>query len=136
MNREIKFRAWDGDKLITDNSVKFFVEFDGTVWFNDGVTEYDMLIEQPHFILMQYTGLKDKNGKEIYEGDIISNPFNSDKNVIKYDWFAPDENFPQCKILGFCATEEFGLGLDINGIVSIEVIGNIYEHEYLLNERI
>lgn len=66
MSREIKFRAWDGEKLIKEmafihilgNDVIAFREDLGE-WIEDGVA------------LMQFTGLKDKNGKEIYDGDIL-----------------------------------------------------------------
>ena len=53
--REIKFRAWDKDLL------KMYSKW--TVIPDD---------DRSH-ILMQYTGLKDKNGVEIYEGDILKN---------------------------------------------------------------
>ena len=61
--REIKFRAWDNkqNKMRNDG---FSIYYDGSIQFADS-------IESKDFILMQYTGLKDKNGKEIYEGDIL-----------------------------------------------------------------
>ena len=62
--REIKFRAWDlvHKKMIQVKSLEFGV---GITHQNDDMGDID------GYLLMQYTGLKDKNGKEIYDGDIV-----------------------------------------------------------------
>ena len=75
--REIKFRAWDlnnrkmYDSYIVDENGSFCV--DGDFTNNCECSEEDRVIQ------MQFTGLKDKNGKEIYEGDIIEQIFYGDE---------------------------------------------------------
>ena len=62
MNREIKFRAWDevSEKMLNWND-----------FLDTNMKNTFLAPESTGLILMQYTGLHDKNGKEIYEGDIV-----------------------------------------------------------------
>lgn len=72
MTREIKFRAWDieNKQMIPVGKLLFFD--DDTIHVGNRPTSYRGVQQ---LILMQYTGLKDKNGKEIYEGDVIKVPY-------------------------------------------------------------
>jgi uncharacterized phage protein (TIGR01671 family) len=123
--RDIKFRVWDGDIMHQDCSM--FIEIDdGTVWENDPQEEYhDSLKERHGYTLMQYTGLKDKNGKEIYEGDIIktTNYRNGRETngVVKFEADVCESGFNFGSIGWY--KDEF------------EIIGNIYEHPHLLNSK-
>jgi uncharacterized phage protein (TIGR01671 family) len=72
MNREIKFRAWHKDLKKMFKIGQITLE-EGTWNFEPNDRDFiGMSIPyQPSFVLMQYTGIHDKNGKEIYEGDIV-----------------------------------------------------------------
>lgn len=117
--REIKFRAWDIHK--SEMSKSF--ELGGYPLFpNDRTASYWPKMTT----IMQFTGLKDKNGKEIYEGDIIITHFTkttqydayTEKGVVVLHW----NMFIGAKI------EDQVHGKN-NGIYShSEIIGNIYEH--------
>lgn len=111
--REIKFRAWDYKYKETSESFNVLQPFE---MINKRVANGDS------FELMQYTGLKDKNGKEIYEGDIVSFKDTKYEVIFHKSWgsFCVSAlNFIQCSPFYSESTK-------------YEVIGNIYENEELL----
>jgi len=133
-NRIIKFRAWDKDKkeMIQVRSVHFDTVNKVVGCFcNKGHTG-DRLIK--NFELMQYTGLKDINGKEIYEGDIAKWRFLVDERD-EPSWREPFEvkfinnafNITPCQLWIGSHNES-----DIMCEAAYEVIGNIYENPELL----
>ena len=136
--REIKFRAWDGKRMrgIGKND-----------WFslrNDGMLSFGQQGD-PSIALMQYTGLKDKNGKEIYEGDIL---FNEDAFGCHTSWGDATDNFPNHRLIAWDETYakfDFnfleanirnrgcsGFSLCISNAKHFEVVGNIHENPELL----
>jgi hypothetical protein len=109
--REIKFRAWDTCEKIM------------IPWQND--LDLNEILRHSRFCPMQYTGLKDINGREIYEGDIIQ--IYKARYEIKY-W--GDKGFPMFDIDAW-ATNGLAWALsDLN--LKVEVIGNVYENPELL----
>jgi hypothetical protein len=116
--REIKFRAWDKENEEMYDVAMIDVET-GEVAYTDHPTGYnaDALLEQVE--LMQYTGLKDKNGKEIYEGDIILR-----QDEVGRIEFSEDGSF-LIRFPHHLARMNATWG-------PIEVIGNIYENPELL----
>ena len=127
MMREIKFRAWDdADGVHRDEGCMSY-----------GIT--DITCDAAH--IMQYTGLKDKNGKEIYEGNIVIDvmgPIGKSKPLLMVEYGG------QWGHAGFVLT---GLERFSNEVVeysedvlnqkwdnNLEVIGNIYENPELLED--
>ena len=126
--REIKFRAWDKDRGKMCHFGLF--DLDGHYSYVD---YYRIPDECP---VMQYTGLKDKNGKEIYEGDIVE--FGEVGDRVKKEIVFEESGFitvnPYEDGPGFIPTLGFFLEDDDEGY-NIIVIGNIYENSELLEKK-
>lgn len=116
--RELKFRAYDGKKMIDDvipvseTSILELFEYE---WQETEVEAVE-----------QYTGLKDKNGKEIYEGDIV-----------EYDWYICNDK--SYRVKEKVVFDDMGARVcghnRIRNCSGVEVIGNIHENADLLGEE-
>lgn len=129
MTREIKFRAWDNENkyMITSkqgiftalrNSMNITIQDNG--YYNNG----DLLKpNKEKYTLMQYTGLKDKNGVEIYEGDLIEYKDSTGKHIeeVKFD--------KGCFYAGLHGGSSTRVAPKLINVRLSKVIGNIYENE-------
>lgn len=125
--REIIFRTWckRTGKFI-DNCVLFG---------SDGVAIDEDLLDwsfdwEPDIELMQYTGLSDKNGKNIYEGDLLKNKSGRIAVVIWHDLAAQFD----CEVVVIASGDNCDGFKNIHWGRYIEVIGNIYENPELIKE--
>lgn len=119
--KELKFRAWDGKKMIEDvipASETSIIELFEYEWQEAEVEAIE-----------QYTGLKDKNGQEIYEGDLVEYTtcyYGNEKRhrkVIEWsEWYSDD--FGEPHNLGYSNLSE-----------CMEVIGNVHENPDLLEKE-
>lgn len=124
--REIKFRAWDPkeNKMWNENHI---VVGDGVYRYggHNTVTLVFTYTEENHLIPLQFTGLRDKNGRDVYEGDIIGIP--------NYDYSPENGESPrrlvEVKFEDSCFCTNEGL---LGDEEYMEVIGNIYENPELL----
>jgi|ERR1039458_2618225 uncharacterized phage protein (TIGR01671 family) len=122
MTREIKFRAWEkAGKVMIDWLTITQTAFNDKSMDGFGLL-YRVMTGKPAMDLMQFTGLKDKNGKEIYEGDIVRS------SDWVYEIYA-GKGFWGLKGIGRQGTKIY---LKIWEERFTEVIGNIYENPELL----
>jgi uncharacterized phage protein (TIGR01671 family) len=117
--RELKFRAWTGKKMLyQENRDKNFKPMDGhnSLWYRPISA---LLGDSNDYEWMQYTGLKDKQGKELWEGDIV----NCGENV--FETIFMNGQFIFSNSDGGC----FGVG------ENCKIIGNIYQNKKLLEKK-
>ena len=160
MNRQIKFRVWDVEQnkflsSYADKGIEFYHE-QGKDWHEKQVRDIvpvswflqDHNNNLENYIVTQYTGLNDKNGKEIYEGDIVkinrcyTRPFVNEKQQIDYK-FIDDGEIEVGQVLWGWNSQKYLVIYehirydDIEDFDksshSVEVIGNILENPELLN---
>ena len=136
--REIKFRAWlkDDKRMIEVRSIDFHEEGNIiTVNYND---IFGFEFNENEIELMQYTGLKDKNGKEIYEGDIVD----IHQTVNGQSVFVIEVTNTGLVIPRYAFDKNYKYEYNIRELLEfdeydkeIEVIGNVWENERLLGEQ-
>lgn len=131
--RELKFRVWNGMQMEYDITVGKFGVFYVNPMNGDGLDPDDTAsltscnTKYPEdVIVMQYTGLKDKNGKEIYEGDILEGYKCAYPVTFKNGAFMWNDDF-----LGYTieADYEAHYWITDDGCNMLEVVGNIYEND-------
>ncbi len=126
MNRELKFRCWDSQIMRTD----FSLRADGVA--DDELEYVDDFGNVTKGIVMQFTGLHDKNDVEIYEGDRYQVMGNLIYEVRWLDGTYQHEYYGGC--FGLWANDELFFPFDENALKNGVVVGNIYIPEVLENK--
>jgi len=122
MNRDIKFRAWD-------LNYKTMVYINDLYWFEEeGVHDFEGSGHYSNYTFMEYTGLKDRNGKKIFESDIIIATTEEGKGIQGYIEYI--DCAWMVNIDGITVYEFYNLRYP-----SIVIIGNRYENPELSEEE-
>lgn len=126
MSRQLKFRAWDkiSKRMIVDKQdfVPLIVTSKGVLKLNPRIKEDNyFFVEEDRFNLMQFTGLTDKKGNEIFEGDIVQHNC----------WNYPFEVIYNVDRARFSCKMKEDIHQQISG-ENLEIVGNIYENWDLL----
>lgn len=141
-NRVIKFRIWDKENkkirqvnslhLETDREGEWCVECYGKSYVtNEGDRDAGIDVIRGHnFVLMQFTGLHDKNGVEVWEGDIVGS------KEYRFSVYWGEADYKSIKIKTWCAKASDGplYWLDESILEKCEVLGNLHQHPNLLEK--
>ena len=139
MDRKIKFRIWDKGKggflKSFDDSytrLEYLLNTKGEIfeWIESSEAGGDFVEKiKEDLIISQYTGLKDQNGKEIYEGDLvrIKIQIGYEENYTQHEFISRVEYYISSYVF-----LPLRIILDSGDILKSEVIGNIYENPELL----
>ena len=122
--KELKYRVYDKtEKCYSDKA--FSIDQLGICYVQDE-DGYGEEIDEERYIIEQFTGLKDKNGKEIYDGDIV-----------EYDWYI--RNGESYRVKEKVVFDDMGARVcghnRIRNCSGVEVIGNVHENTDLLEEK-
>jgi len=128
MKREIKFRAWDKENKAFMPSEGYAICDGDVMGLRYGNEMEDVLTDQIE--LMQYTGLKDNNGREVYEGDVL------DIGLQNQDGKPVVAPVSYEKYIAGYVLDNGGNGIWQRLDEDCEVIGNIYENPELLEEEL
>lgn len=136
-NKEIKFRMWDKEAeqmVLQEENGNEYVWMIGTEdIFIQHITECNI----PEQVLMEYTGIKDKNNVEVFEGDIVNIIEIDDRGMVEY---TTDIIWEDCQFVCKSGGEDYDTPLaawsgnpnKTYPLFEIEVIGNIYDNVELL----
>lgn len=126
MKREIKFRAYSSHnhKMYPVSNIEW--DADGRMWVtaDDGKNGIELIDDEAH--LMQYTGIHDKNGRKIYEGDLFEHRF----GYIVFDDPPHDEMGTEC---GVVVLEDGQFGVKIPGLGVYNLYGLLLREGHLDN---
>lgn len=141
--REIEFRAWEPDLkkyYFFDLYTLYCINPDKIKIPKADEDNAMVLFNINHRPFEQYTGLRDKNGQKIYEGDLVKSDWDDSISQIMFGEFNLDNDMSnECTIVGFYWGNEennyiCGFGLDCNGETNkYTVMGNIHKNPELLN---
>ncbi|MFA5153404.1 MAG: YopX family protein [Clostridia bacterium] len=134
MNREIKFRAWDGEQM----RYEFLVARPQSVDVLSILTNEDFAKKRyglKEWKVMQFTGKRDKNKKEIYEHDIVIIDIDKENGRTVPVWIEYIDNMAQFR--GYVLNTSECEDVDISELddYELEIVGNIHENKDLLNEQ-